>query len=89
MVEALEFAQIYNDIGCRSKGPLKKDKEKKKFSLKRKVFKTVKGGRRVSESFRRQGGCWNKKSCPRKPKNQSKMAKKYQYEKACKGKPVL
>ena len=67
--KALQFAQIYDDIGHRSKGVFKKGKEKEPFSLKRKFFKTKKGGTRVSESFRGQGGCWKKKSCLRKPKN--------------------
>ena len=36
----------------------------------------------MNESFRRQGGYWKKKACPRRPKNQSKLAKKDQYDKA-------
>ena len=38
----------------------------------------------MSESFRGQGGHWKKKPCLGKPKNQSKYAKKDQYEKAYK-----
>ena len=54
--EALKFAQIYDNIGCRSKGAFGKGKEKERFSLKRKFFKTKKGDIGVSESFRGQGG---------------------------------
>ena len=38
-VEALKFAQIYDDIGCRLKGAFGKGKEKEPFSLKRKFLK--------------------------------------------------
>ena len=37
------------------KGVFRKGKEKEPFSLKRKFFKTKKGGTWVSESFRGQG----------------------------------
>ena len=56
LAKALKFTQIYDDIGCRSKGAFKKGKEKEPFFLKRKFFKIQKGGRGVSESFRGQGG---------------------------------
>ena len=82
MVEALKFAQIYDDIGCRSKGAFGKGKAKVSFSLKRKFFKKEKGGTGVSEFFRGQGGHWKKKLHPRKPKKQSKLAKKDKYDKA-------
>ena len=52
------------------------------FSLKRKFFKTEKGDIGMSGSFRGQERRWKKKLCPRKPKNQSKMAKKDEYDKA-------
>ena len=82
LAKALKFTQIYDNIGHRLKGAFKKGKEKVSFSLKRKFFNTEKEGTRVSESFRGQGGCWKKKPRLGKPKNQSKLAKKDQYDKA-------
>ena len=80
--KTFKFAQIYDDIGHRSKGAFEKSKEKDQFSLKRKFFKAKKGGSGTSESFRGQGGRWKKKPRPRKPKSQNKLGKKDQYEKA-------
>ena len=54
LVEALKYAQIYDDIDCRSKGAFGKAKEKEPFTLKRKFFKADKGGSGSSESFRGQ-----------------------------------
>ena len=66
LVVALKFAQIYDDISHTSKGAFGKGKEKDKFSTKRKFFKE-KGG--LSESYKRQGGCWKKKPRLDKPKS--------------------
>ena len=65
LVEALKFAQIYDNISCRSKGAFGKAKEKDKFLAKRKLFKEKAG---LSESFKGQGGRWKKKSRPTKTK---------------------
>ena len=81
LAKALKFAQIYDDISCRSRGVFGKGKEKDKFLAKRKFFKE-KGG--LSESFKGQGGRWKKKPRPEKFKNQNKQNKKDKYEKACK-----
>ena len=62
LVEALKFAQIYDDIGHRSKGAFRKGKEKRLFFLKRKFSKIEKGDTRVSEFFKGKGGHWKKKS---------------------------
>ena len=51
LAKALKFAQIYDNIGRRSKGVFRKGKEKEPFFLKRKFFKIEKGGTGVSESF--------------------------------------
>ena len=72
LAEALKYAQIYEDIGRRSKGAFEKAKEKEPFTLKRKYFKSDKGGSGSSESFRGQGGHWKKKLRPGKPKSQNK-----------------
>ena len=81
LVEFLKFAQIYDDIDHRSKGVFGKGKEKEPFSLNKKFFKIEKGGIGVSEYFGGQGKHWKKKTCLGKPKNQSKLAKKNQYDK--------
>ena len=39
LAKVLKFAQIYDDISCRSRGVFGKGKEKDKFSVKRKFFK--------------------------------------------------
>ena len=67
--ESLKLAQIYDDIGHRSKGAFKKGKEKELFSLKRKLSKKDKGCTRVSESFKGQGGRGKEKPHLGKPKN--------------------
>ena len=82
LAEALKFAQIFDDIGCRSKGGFGKGKEKEKFLMKRKFFKENKGGTGLSESYKGQGGRWRKKPRPRKPKSKSHINKKDQYKKA-------
>ena len=76
LAEALKYAQIYDDIGRRSKEAFGKAKEKEPFTLKRKFFKADKGGLGLSESFRGQGGRWKKKPRPGKPKSQNKQGKK-------------
>ena len=78
----IKFAQIYDDIGRRSKGGFGKGKEKEKFSMKRKFFKENKGGAGLSESYKGQGGCWQKQPRPRKSKSKNCIDKKDQYEKA-------
>ena len=90
MAEALKYAQIYDDIGRRSKGAFRKAKEKEPFILKRKFFKADKGGLGSSESFfRGQGARWKNKPRLGKPKSQNKQGKKDRYEKARKETYVL
>lgn len=82
LAEALKYVQSYDGITHRSKALYGKGKDKETFSLKWKFFKNEKEGGSVSESFRGQGGHWKKKLHLGKPKNQTKQAKKEQYDKA-------
>ena len=82
LAEALKYAQIYDDITRRSKGVSRKGKEKESFGLERKFFKSDKESGNSSEFTKGQGGRWKKKPRQGKPKNQSKQAKKEQYDKA-------
>ena len=82
LAEALKFAQIFDDIGRRSKGGFGKGKEKEKFLTKRKLFKENKGGAGLSNSYKGQGGWWRNKPHPRKPKSKNCIDKKDQYKKA-------
>ena len=50
--------------------------------MKRKFFKSDKGSGNASELNKDQSGRWKKKPRQGKPKNQSKQAKKEQYDKA-------
>ena len=81
MAEALKFAQIFDDIGRRSKGGFGKGKEKEKFLTKRKFFKGNEGGAGSSESYKGQGGR-RKRPRPGKTKSKNRIDKKDQYEKA-------
>ena len=49
--------------------------------MKRKFFKENKEGAGLSESYKGQGGRWQKKPRPRKQKSKNCIDKKYQYEK--------
>ena len=82
LAEALKFTQIFDDIGCQSKGGFGKGKEKEKFLIKRTFFKDNKGGAGLSESYKGQGGRWQKKPRPGKPKSKNCIDKKDQYKKA-------